>query len=209
MRAALLWLPLLSACTQTLYVEGLGVSPDGGRPPSPPDMVELSDLAGAAFWIDRYEASLVPGRGVVGDEDQDQDDDGTIADPEVAAAHASSHGLVADDDDQPQRFAARLGDQPWFASRVGLELELTRMEPADRAELLHILATLYALAAAVDREPLLALRLRDFEARRSGVAGGTDHPDGPPSRMPLRWAALTTFDARDYWSARRRTGAPD
>jgi ribosome-binding ATPase YchF (GTP1/OBG family) len=41
---------------------------------------------------------------------------------------------LADDDDQPQRFAARLGDQPWFASRVGLELELTRMEPADRAE---------------------------------------------------------------------------
>ncbi|MCZ4536025.1 SWIM zinc finger family protein [Gordonia terrae] len=74
---------------------------------------------------------------------------------------------------------------------------------------LHILATLYALAAAVDREPSLALRLRDFEARLSGVARGADHTDGPPRQMPLRWAALTTFDARDYWSARRRTGAPD
>ncbi len=99
MREALWWLPLVSACTQTLYVEGLGVSPDGGRPPLPPEMVELTDLAGDSFWIDRYEASLVLGRGVVGDEDQDQDDDGKIADPEVAAAHASSHGWVADDDE--------------------------------------------------------------------------------------------------------------
>lgn len=99
MKLARLWPLALCACTQTLYVDGLAPPADAGARPPPPEMVELQDLAGGAFYIDRYEASLVPGRGVVGDEDQDQDDDGKIADAEVAAAHAASHGFLADDDE--------------------------------------------------------------------------------------------------------------
>jgi ribosome-binding ATPase YchF (GTP1/OBG family) len=43
---------------------------------------------------------------------------------------------LADDDEKPQRFAERLGpDQPFAAYRLGLELELVRMSPEDRAEM--------------------------------------------------------------------------
>ncbi|MCG7632296.1 MULTISPECIES: SWIM zinc finger family protein [Gordonia] len=65
---------------------------------------------------------------------------------------------------------------------------------------LHILATLYALAAAIDREPALALRLRDFEGPLDGAPGDdTSDPDGVSRRTPPRWSALTAFDVRDYW----------
>jgi hypothetical protein len=60
-------------------------------------MVLIDDFPGGPFWIDRYEASLF-GPGVLGDMDQDADDDGKIADPVVAATHARSHGLAVDDD---------------------------------------------------------------------------------------------------------------
>ena len=42
---------------------------------------------------------------------------------------------LADDDDKPQRFLERIGGkQPAVAYRVGLELELARMDDADRVE---------------------------------------------------------------------------
>lgn len=42
---------------------------------------------------------------------------------------------AADDEDQPQRYTERIGgDQPVAVVRVGLELELEKMEPEDRAE---------------------------------------------------------------------------
>lgn len=73
---------------------------------------------------------------------------------------------------------------------------------------LHILATLYALAAAVDREPALALRLRDFEAPLTEAPGDpASGVDGPP-RIPPRWTALTAFDVRDYWQAAHPSDLP-
>ena len=45
---------------------------------------------------------------------------------------------AADDEDQPERFAQRIGsDQPVFVARVGLELELGRMSPEERIEFEH------------------------------------------------------------------------
>lgn len=41
---------------------------------------------------------------------------------------------LADDEDQPDTFAAKLGDQRSFAARIGLEVELLRMTPEERAE---------------------------------------------------------------------------
>ncbi|WP_055475856.1 SWIM zinc finger family protein [Gordonia sp. HS-NH1] len=74
---------------------------------------------------------------------------------------------------------------------------------------LHILATLYALAAAVDREPALALRLRDFEGSLDGSSvDAAPDPDAPSSRIPPRWSALTAFDVRDYWQSGPRADLP-
>jgi hypothetical protein len=64
----------------------------------PPErMVLITNFPGGAFWIDIYEASF-DGSGVLGSPNQDQDGDGKIADAAVAAAHATSHGLIFDDD---------------------------------------------------------------------------------------------------------------
>lgn len=92
-----LWVCWSVGCGQTLYVEGLTAT-DGGVSPNPSDMVEIMGPNGP-FLIDRYEASLRPGQGILGAEDQDRDDDGRWADPAVVAAHQDSHGLVADDDE--------------------------------------------------------------------------------------------------------------
>ncbi|WP_439029052.1 SWIM zinc finger family protein [Gordonia terrae] len=67
----------------------------------------------------------------------------------------------------------------------------------------HILAVLYATAAAIDREPALALRLRDFDASFDGVSVDTAL-DPPTGRVPPRWTALTAFDVRDYWDVGSR-----
>ncbi|OUC76196.1 SWIM zinc finger family protein [Gordonia lacunae] len=70
---------------------------------------------------------------------------------------------------------------------------------------LHILATLYALAAAIDREPALALRLRGFEEPLDGApADSPSDAGGPTGRTPPRWSALTAFDVRDYWQSGSR-----
>jgi hypothetical protein len=50
------------------------------------------------FWIDVYEASLVPTIGKLGSANQDLDGDGKVADPNTARAHARSHGLQFDED---------------------------------------------------------------------------------------------------------------
>jgi hypothetical protein len=63
----------------------------------------------------------------------------------------------------------------------------------------HILAVLYATAAAIDREPALALRLRDFDV--SLDATGDAASDPPPDRRHPRWTTLTAFDVRNYWDA--------
>lgn len=59
---------------------------------------------------------------------------------------------------------------------------------------LHILAGLYAVAAAVDRQPSLALELRDFRAATddSPTDSGTCSPGS-------RWVSLTAFDVADYY----------
>jgi hypothetical protein len=68
---------------------------------------------------------------------------------------------------------------------------------------------LYALAAAIDREPALALRLRDFEGPLDDAPGdATPDPDAPSHRTPPRWSALTTFDVRDYWQSGPRADLP-
>src|SRR5438105_14604593 len=59
-------------------------------------MVFLS-FPGGDFWIDAYEASLVPGAGVLGSASLDQDGDGKIADRKTAMAHARSHGVQFDE----------------------------------------------------------------------------------------------------------------
>lgn len=70
---------------------------------------------------------------------------------------------------------------------------------------LHILATLYALAAAIDREPALALRLRGFE---EPLDDSPSDAGGPTGRTPPRWSALTAFDVRDYWQSGSRADIP-
>jgi formylglycine-generating enzyme required for sulfatase activity len=61
------------------------------------NMVRIVDFPGGPFWIDAFEAS-VGTIGVIGSGNQDQDGDGKIADEEVAAVHAATHGFVYDDD---------------------------------------------------------------------------------------------------------------
>jgi ribosome-binding ATPase YchF (GTP1/OBG family) len=41
---------------------------------------------------------------------------------------------LADDEEHPERFTDKLGDQPSFAARIGLEVELLRMSPEERVE---------------------------------------------------------------------------
>jgi hypothetical protein len=62
-----------------------------------PGMVCLT-FVDRIFWIDVYEASLVPTVGKMGSANQDTDGDGKIADPNAARAHARSHGLQFDED---------------------------------------------------------------------------------------------------------------
>lgn len=64
---------------------------------------------------------------------------------------------------------------------------------------LHILACLYALAAAVDRRPSLALELRDH---RTPTDSWTDTDAVGP---PPRWVSLTAFDVGDYYEIRTPT----
>ncbi|MBD0860234.1 SWIM zinc finger family protein [Gordonia sp. zg691] len=59
----------------------------------------------------------------------------------------------------------------------------------------HILATLYATAAAVDRDPALALRVRDFGSPDEAAAADVAGP-------PVRWVPMTSVDVRDYYSVR-------
>ncbi|WAC55742.1 hypothetical protein [Gordonia sp. SL306] len=55
----------------------------------------------------------------------------------------------------------------------------------------HVLATLYALAAAIDLDPRIALRLQDF-GDRPGAALEDD------AVIP-QWIPLTAFDSRSYY----------
>lgn len=159
MKLASLWILPLTACTQTLYVDGLSAPADAGQHPPPAEMVELQDLAGAAFWIDRYEASLVPGRGAVGDEDQDQDDDGKIADPEVAAAHAASHGFQADD------------DEPNVVKTTVIAQSVKGELPAE--------LSYYQAAAACVRAGKRLCRAGEWRAACQNQAQATRYPYGP------------------------------
>jgi hypothetical protein len=74
-----------------------GTSPDGGAGSAIQGMALISFPAGN-FWIDAYEASLVPGVGKLGSGNLDMDGDGKIADLKTAMAHARSHGFQFDED---------------------------------------------------------------------------------------------------------------
>lgn len=103
---------LLAACGRVAYLGidegGLDASPvdaradDAGDLPDagsgPDEMVYFADGPRGPFYIDRYEASRVPGVGDWGDVDQDLDADGRVADRAVAEAHGVSHGMLFDDD---------------------------------------------------------------------------------------------------------------
>lgn len=68
---------------------------DDASPVIPVEMVLVpTDSTFPSFLIDRYEESIPPNAGMLGTADQDQDGDGKLADPAVAAAH----GLLFDDD---------------------------------------------------------------------------------------------------------------
>ena len=85
---------LIVACSQEILIGG-DLQPDGE---SPTDMRAVTDASGRVFFIDIYEASVVPGVGVWGSSDQDADNDGRVADPLVASTHEATHGLRLDDD---------------------------------------------------------------------------------------------------------------
>jgi len=75
-------------------------APDAGADTAsdaPSGMVLLSFPGGPSFWIDAYEASLVPGQGELGSASLDSDGDGKIADRKTALAHARSHDMKFDE----------------------------------------------------------------------------------------------------------------
>jgi hypothetical protein len=76
---------------------GSAVGGSGGSA-SPPGMVLITFPGSGDFWIDAYEASLVPGVGKIGSGSLDADGDGKIADRKTALAHARSHGFQFDED---------------------------------------------------------------------------------------------------------------
>lgn len=62
----------------------------------------------------------------------------------------------------------------------------------------HVLATLYALAAAIDHRPALALELQGFDrflAARSEPGSGS----GPQPQPIARWTPLAGLGIGDYW----------
>lgn len=62
----------------------------------------------------------------------------------------------------------------------------------------HILATLYALAAAIDHRPALALELQGFD--RFPAAQSDSQPgSGSEPRSIARWVPLAGLGIRDYW----------
>lgn len=149
---------LSAGCGQTLYVEGLSATPDAGGPPDPRDMARIVGPTGV-FLIDRYEASIRPGSGVLGDDDQDRDDDGRWADPLTAAALAASHGITADDDE------GQVGLTTAIAESVAGELP---------AELSY-----YQAAAACARAQKRLCRPAEWRAACQNGAQATRYPYGP------------------------------
>ncbi|MFE0751280.1 SWIM zinc finger family protein [Gordonia sp. NPDC058843] len=127
-------------------------------------------------------------------------------DPMTSATAAALREMLGSATEPTDDIHRRLVQGPSWAP-AGLEVaDCSCRARGDRC--LHILATLYALAAAIDREPALALALRDFEAPPGGAPGDPTSGPDTPSRMPPRWTALTTFDVRDYWQAGHRTDLP-
>lgn len=144
-------------CGQTLYVEGLSAA-DAGLSPNPPDMAEIRGPSGT-FFIDRYEASLRLGQGTLGDEDQDQDDDGRWADPAVVVAHARSHGLQADDDE--------------------VQVELTTVVAQSVAGELPVELSYYQAAGACASAGKRLCRAAEWLAACQNQGAATRYPYGP------------------------------
>lgn len=97
-----------------------GSTTDGGA--APPGMVFLS-FPGGDFWIDVYEASLVPGVGELGSASLDADGDGKVADRTTATAHRLSHNMHFDED------PARAGELDPAEAGVKLTTVVARSVP--------------------------------------------------------------------------------
>lgn len=85
----------------------------------------------------------------------------------------------------------------------GAGLRITTADCSCRARgdrCVHILATLYALAAAIDHRPTLALELQGFD--RFPAAQSDSEPgsgSGSERQSTARWVPLAGLGIRDYW----------